>query len=462
MNAKRKKTSDQALTISETSSSLSQRITFFEYMCVFFLIIYAGRANSLFESSSIKNNPVGFIIPILLSGILALRWKVKFDSHFFGLLFGFAIYFLAISIKYKAVHPTLILDYFSLFFIVYVVIKALKFNLFTLYEHILFYLAIIGFLFWCIQVVLGGDTLFYMFNRIALINKFSYVSGGGINAILYTVQPSYTSLLYGTSIPRNSGYAWEPGAFAVYICFALLINLFFNKSEERGNIRFWILLVVLLTTQSTTGYIIFIVIVLYYLLNKRINIIILLLPFAIIATVYLASLPFMSKKVVELIDETKTVDILLENTYGSETSSTPQRFTSFLLTFIDFRNNPLLGVGGNKSETYTYKIGSNISPISGIGNLLAQFGLYGFIFFIVISIKTSRYLSRHYKYMGKYLIFIIIILISVSYSIILLPLVMCFWMFQFFASGNLNETEINSTGLAEDINSERFKKFIDA
>lgn len=432
---------DAALVMNKTRDNSSPQITFFEYLCVFILIIYAGRANLFFDSSSVKNNPAGFIMPILLSGILALRWKVKFDSHFFGLLFGFLIYFLAVSIKYKSIHPTLLVDYFSLFFIVYVVIKSLKFNLFRIYEYLLFGLSIIGLLFWCLQVVLRGDTLFSILDRIAFLGKFSYVSGGGLNALFYSVQPSGTSLLYGLSLPRNCGYTWEPGAFAVYLCLAILINLFFNKSEGKGNIRFWVLLIALISTQSTTGYIIFLVIIFYYLLNKRLNIVILLFPFAIVATVYIASLPFMSKKLFNLIDETKTVDILLENTYGSETSSTPQRFTSFLLTFIDFRNNPILGVGGNKAETYTYKLGSNISPISGIGNLLAQFGLYGFIFFIIVSIKASSFFSSYYNYTGKPLVFIIVLLISVSYSIILLPLVMCFWMFQFFAPAEFGEND---------------------
>jgi hypothetical protein len=228
------------------------------------------------------------------------------------------------------------------------------------------------------------------------------------------------------------------------LCLAILINLFFIKSDAKRKSHLWVLLAALVSTLSTTGYLIFVVIILYYLLNKRLNLIILLFPFAIVALVYLSSLPFMSKKVIELIDETKGVDQLLEGTYGRETAATPQRFTSFMLTFIDFRNNPILGVGGHKEATYIYKIGSNISAISGIGNLLAQFGMYGFLFFIILSVKSSIFFSKYYNYKGKFLLFLIIIFISVSYSVIFIPLVMCFWMFQFFAPRNLNQkTETN-------------------
>jgi hypothetical protein len=430
--------SDTTIIDSESNTRLTQRITFFEYLCVFILILYAGRANTFFDTLSVKNNPVGASVPLLLAAILALKWKIKFDSHFFGLLFGTIIYFLAVSIKYRVFHPTFLLDYFSIFFIVYVIIKALKFKVFLIYEYLLTILAIIGILFWIVQIGLRGDRLFEILNRIPGIELFSKVTSRGLNIIFYSVQPSYSSILYNFNIPRNCGFVWEPGAFAVYLCLAILINLFFIKSDTKGKNRLWILLVALISTLSTTGYIIFVVIILYYLLNKKLNLIILLLPFAVIAIVYLSSLPFMSKKVIELIDETKGIDQLLEGTYGMETASTPQRFTSFMLTFIDFRNNPVLGVGGHKEDTYTYKIGSNISAISGIGNLLAQFGLYGFIFFIILSYKSSFFFSRYYKYRGKFLLFIIILFISVSYSIIFIPMVMCFWMFHFFAAGNFD------------------------
>lgn len=227
--------SDTSIINTGSTGSLTQRITFFEYMCVFVLILYGGRANTFFDISAVKNNPVGAAIPIILSGILALRWKVKFDSRFFAVLFGIFIYFLAISVKYRIFHPTFLLDYFSLFFIVYVFIKALRFKLFIIYEYSLYCLAIIGLFFWIVQIGLRGDRLFEMFNRIPGIVLFSNVTSSGLNAILYSVQPSVSSILYNFSIPRNCGFAWEPGAFAVYLCLAILINLFLlNQIQIAG------------------------------------------------------------------------------------------------------------------------------------------------------------------------------------------------------------------------------------
>jgi hypothetical protein len=424
-------------------SSDAQRITAFEYLFVFVLIIYTGMANSFVQSASIKTNPIGFFLPVILSGILFLRSKLKLDPRFYLLLLGFVLYFIAISIKYREFRPTFLLSNFFIFFIVYSAVKALKFNLFKIYEYILYLLAIIAMFFWTIQTVLGGDTLFSMLHKIPVIDSISYVSGDGLNAILYSVQPTYTSIRYSFAIPRNCGFAWEPGAFAVFICLAILINLFFVNSGKEARKRFWVLLVALLTTQSTTGYLIFIVIILFYFLNKNLKILLLALPVMVIALVYIATLPFMSKKVIELIDETKQIDLVIERTIGMEGEFTPQRFTSFLIRYKDFQNNPILGLGPHREESWINKIYSNISAISGIGELLSGWGIVGFLFFIILSFKSSVYLSRHYKYKGGILVFLIILFISISYSVIFVPLIMCFWMFKLFEPADLEKKEIS-------------------
>jgi hypothetical protein len=425
--------------VGKEQESISQRIAFFEYLYVFVLIIYAGRANVFVQSLTFKTNIIGYFLPILLSGIMVLRWKVKIDSRFFYLLLGFAIYFLALSLKYKEIHPSFLFSNYLIFFTVYAATRSLKFKLFKIYEYLIFFLAIIGLFGWLIQIALRGDHLYFLLNKIPGIALFSYVSGDGINAVFYSVQPAYSSMLYGFAVPRNCGYAWEPGAFAVYLCLAIFINLFCTDYDKNKKKRLWFLVLALLSTQSTTGYLIFMLIILFYFLNKNLKIVLLFLPFVTVALVYVATLPFMSKKVIDLIDETKNVDVLIERTIGLEGEFTPQRFTSFVITFKDFQNNPLFGLGPRREDSWTVKLYSNISAISGIGELLAGFGLTGFIFFIILSFRTSVLFSKTFNYKGKILLFLIIIFISISYSIIFLPLVMCFWMFQLFEPEDINK-----------------------
>jgi O-antigen ligase len=244
-------------------------------------------------------------------------------------------------------------------------------------------------------------------------------------------------------IPRNCGYAQEPGCFAVYLCLAIFINLFVANSNKNSKKRFLVLVLALISTMSTTGYVIFIVIIVFYILSKDLSKALLLFPIAIIALIYISTLPFMSNKIIDMVNETNTLDQMIISTIGQDEESTPQRFTSFMITFVDFRDNPILGLGPDNDKSWVNKIGAKISPISGIGNLLAQFGIVGFLFFIMASIRSSFYISKYFQYKGKFLLFFIIIFISISYSLIILPLMMIFWMFSLFAPQEINQDELN-------------------
>lgn len=422
----------------------AQRITFFEYFFVLVLLIYAGHAIRYVASTSILENTFWAILPVILSGIMALKWRIVFNKQIYILILFFFIYFFAISVKFKEFRPTFIIYYLLLFFTVYVTVKALSVNLFRIYETILFFLAIVGLIMWGIQIVLGGDTLFNYIGMIPSIDTFSYVSGGGYNAILYSVQPTSMSLQFDFLPPRNCGFAWEPGGFAVFLGLAIFINLFFFATDQKSKTRFWVLTAALISSQSTTGYVIFIVIILFYYYNKKQKLIILLWPVVIVLIVMAFSLPFMSDKIVSLVKETEMIDIMVEGNIGRETSIAPQRFASFMIAFRDFVNNPILGLGGVAEESWTYKVGANVSTITGIGNLLAQWGLVGFFFFMIVTYKTSVFFSKSFHYKGKGLFFLIVLFISVSYGIILYTLIMSFWMFQLFTPLGINAKEIKT------------------
>jgi hypothetical protein len=419
-----------------------QSISFFDYLFVFMLIIYAGRANTFVESGSFTDNAIGFLLPVVLSTILALRWKIKFDQNFFLLLWGFSIYFIAISIKVGEVHPSFLIHYTFKFFTAYTAIKALKSNLFKIFEYLLYYLAIVALFMWIVQIGLGGDTLYYIFNRIPGMASFSYVTGNGATAIIYSVQPVINAVV-NLAIPRNCGYTQEPGSFAVLLCLAIFVNLFITTKDKNSKRRFWIFVVALISTQSTTGYVIFMVIILFYILSKNLSKVLLLFPIAIVALIYVSTLPFMSNKIVDLLTETNTLDQLIIRSFGAEETFTPQRFTSFVITFKDFQANPILGLGPDNEDSWLLKIGARISPISGVGTLLAQFGLVGFFFFIFFSLKSSFFFAKYFNYTGKFLLFFIIILISISYFIFILPMIMSFWLFQLFAPQEVKQKEVD-------------------
>jgi hypothetical protein len=69
------------------------------------------------------------------------------------------------------------------------------------------------------------------------------------------------------------------------------------------------------------------------------------------------------------------------------------------------------------------------------------------LFFIITLYKTSLFFSKTFKYNGKFLFFLIVLFISISYGIVLLPLLMSFWMFKLFTPLGINEEETPNMGL---------------
>lgn len=414
------------------SNNDSRRIGPYEYFVVLVLIFYVGNANRLVLFSSFRDQLLVFFIPILLAGVLVLKHRIPFNRNFYLLIFCYFIYFIAITIKYKTLYPSLLVHYPLVFFTAYVIIKSLKYNFFSIYEYILYLLSIIGIAMWIIQVILGGDTLYGLISRIPGIQDFSHVTGDGVNIIFYSVQPASTSVIYSHLPPRNCGFAWEPGGFAVYICLAIFINLFFGRSDKNRRIRLIVLLLALLSTQSTTGFLILIIIGVFYYLNTNLKATFLVLPIVIAGIILIFTLPFMTEKIIDLAEDIHEVDVIVEAGYGRERSITPQRFSSFVIAIKDFYLNPVLGTGGISGESWTDKIGVNISTISGIGNLMGDFGLVGFLFFMIVSYRSSVLFSRHFAFRGGVLFFLIILSISVSYGILFLPLITSFWIFSLF------------------------------
>ena len=112
-----------------------------------------------------------------------------------------------------------------------------------------------------------------------------------------------------------------------------------------------------------------------------------------------------------------------------------------MITFIDFKDNPVLGLGGHTEKGWTSQMGALISPITGLGNLMAQFGIVGTLFFILVSLRSSFLLSDFRKSNVRFLFFVLIMFTAISYSLILYPLIMCFWMFALFIPQKYNQKE---------------------
>jgi hypothetical protein len=394
---------------------------------VTFIIISAGGATIFTRSFQTWEQPLGFILPFLLSIWLLKIYKIGVSKKFILLIFLFLVYFILLTFKYDEIHYKFLVIYPLSFFIAYSFVSTLKADFFTIYERLLHLLCLIALFFWVLQILipvpltslLSSLTLIKPYNEIIQAHIFVFsILNEGIESVL----------------PRNSGFAWEPGAFAVFINLAIFVNLIRNSFRIRKNINLVIFVLTLLSTQSTTGYSIFLLQAAFYFINmKGISLKLLLMPLLIIGVLYVISLPFMYEKITGLGNE-KISDVVETGAkdWNKDKMIGAQRFVSFQIDFIDFLNNPILGYGGHDEDMWIKKSKINVVSISGIGKIMAKFGLVGIIFFIVVLYKNSVQFSKFYDYKGKLLLFLLMLQVSISYSLIENPLLMCFWMFFFF------------------------------
>lgn len=405
-----------------------QKIVLVDFIFVFLIVIYAGSATTFVRSTNTWENLIGLLLPIIFSIIMAFKHKIRISKGFAYLLIGFLVYNIALTIKFHEIHPRFMGIYVISFFISYVAISSLRFRFFFYFENILYYLCIIALFFWGIQSIMP-DTLKNIFQLIS----FSEPGSGNVesNIIIYTLPntegfESYVLNFGGFSIIRNAGFTWEPGAFACYINLAIFVNLIRTKFKIHKNFRLFIFIIALITTFSTTGFTIFMMLLIFYAYNQHLKHRILFAPVLIALIFYVSTLPFMTEKISD--NSEYDTEEMIENSITYDEEFTPQRIQSLQIDFIDFLNNPILGYGGQLEEQWTAKLGANISTISGIGKVLAVFGLVG-IFFFFINLKNSSVdFANYFHFEGWAFPFIMIFMISVSYSIIFGPLLMSFWL----------------------------------
>lgn len=413
----------------EINSLFSRKnlLVFYDYFVVFIIIFYAGKATVFTQAIESWIHPVGLLLPVLTFTLLIFIKPINFNVRFWLMIIGFTLYFIASSIKFGELHPRFYLINIMYITMAYMTIAAFQYRFFILYEDILYYLCIIAIVFWLGLNI--SPTVFIEFLRIF---EFSTQQPGSIdyNTIVFTVSdydviPQYILNFGGMNIYRNSGFAWEPGAFSVYIAIAILFYFVRNKFKNLGSIRLLVFIFALITTFSTTGYSLFILLVIFFLYNQKIYKIAWMVPVFMILLIYVYTLPFMAQKISENTEFNTKELIYYSTKYNIKYQ--PQRFESLQIDFLDFLNHPIIGYGGHLEARWTNQIGANIATVSGIGKIMAQFGIVGLLFFSISIWKSSKRILSLFNVKGLIFPIAFIFLISVSYSVISV-LLMCLWL----------------------------------
>ncbi len=405
-------------------------IILLEYFAVFLIVFYAGNASKFVRSFESWSNPIGLMLPVITIAALGLIKGVQFNHKYLLVMIGYFLYSVASTIKFGELHPRFIGINVLKITLAYVLISSLRTRFFFMFEKVLFYLSLIALLFWALHNAAPEQF-------VSLLEKVEFSTQGEekgairLNAIVFTVSnydivTDHIANLGAFQLFRNSGFAWEPGAFSAYLTIAILFNLLRTKFQLKGNFYFWVFVIALATTFSTTGYSLFILLLIFFIYNQSFKKTVVLLPIVGLFVVYLFSLPFMAEKIQ---DKTQfDTQELIYQSLKNDANYIPQRFESLQIDFIDFLNHPIIGYGGMQEASWTNQLGAQIATISGIGNIMAQYGLVGIIFFIFSLWKSSSQLIKVYSVRGVIFPFLFIIMLAISYSVFSV-LYMCIWLF---------------------------------
>lgn len=406
------------------------KVSLFEFMYFLCMVFYAGNASTFARDLNFVGQ-LGNTVALVITALFVIVKKIKFDKRLFTISIVFLIYAILNFAFNRYISFGFLLQWLVFFILAYVICVAYKERFFYVYETSMLALCIISLFFWIIYLMFPEQLVAFMYRH-----QFSSVFNEmrpTVNILVYSVNTrlDYEEVADFLFFRRNAGFAWEPGAFACYICFAIFCNILRNGIKFKKNIPLWIFLFTLLSTESTTGF--FILAVMYFFAfmiskEKRRGALI-ILP---IVGLLVLGLPFVADKFIQELSMVNQINLweIDEGGYG--------RLFSFKLAFMEFLHNPIFG-SGNSSNTLLNEMGYDLSIFSGIGNLLSNFGIIMTIGFFILVKISARYICKVFNTNFGKLLWIPLIGLMISYNVWNTPIIMFYWLYGYFCEPSIEK-----------------------
>ncbi len=359
------------------------------YLIIFIMILKSGSILGL-----IYPKHLSFLLILLL--LITIRSvNLKYVLNTFILIF-----ILLLQMVITENHSILYIN--LIFHIVVLTIATMVFYKISIIEYIKPVLYFI-----ILHSLLNYFLLFIPINKIYLMEGFSTI------AYLFYYGDSSISIIY-----RNQGLFWEPGILQLFINLYIFILLFVEERLQR--FKFLVSSIALILTYSSTGYIIYFLLILKKYMVFKIKYI----PLVIIPILMLCTLvPNLINKFVgeySLSGAIRTLDfyvslqIFVDNIFvgAGLKANYPEYYTQYWYRYSDYIINLF-----NMPFDYYFKLAEDgITSTNSLVIFLASFGIFGFIFFIIILYKVTFIFTTRYNF----LFMLIFLLTFFSEPIILL------------------------------------------
>lgn len=387
-----------------------------KFLIMFYFILRFGSGSLLFGNVNPIQNPEGFCLYLFVAFYLLVKSR-KYIKHILNnIIVGLAVMWVII---HRILDPSFA-PFNHILFILDIILGLsiayyYKETLILYYEKILVILSGVSIMFWLILISFGTSVFPRLFKGMAFGNDCW-------SLLIFTVNNISSSDLY-FNIIRNPGFAWEPGIFASMVVIAIVFNILKNKGEIIIKSKsFIILLLALLTTFSTTGYTAFFaVIVLHYINKSSLNLFkrILILFAILVSSLYIYNLPFISDKIEKYSNSENYLSNGNLNYWESEGKVvTVQRFEGLELDLLNIFDKPLAGYGVDRTNSFVGRtISESVITSNGLLKPFAMFGVLLALPIFVCFYLSSKKISVDFNYSNYRLVFLSILILSVSYDL---------------------------------------------
>lgn len=392
-----------------------------EKFYLFYVILFAAQATIFTSDMDFRSNPVGVGLMLLLCTRLLIKHKISLQNK--NLLILYAILGVWAVLHYLTDIEFKVLSYLILHINVtvgYSLVKIFGNKLYEKTTQYITYLTGISLVLWAIMHITGTGV----FESIGFMKPASSTSSASL--LIFNVPNVHIYEGKGVGpFMRNCGFAWEPGLFASFICFAIYFNLLI-KRRIKGNRSLYILILGLFSTFSTTGYSAFLLIMANYFIvqNAKSSTKMLYLVLGIPTFLYIMNLPFMADKIKE---ENENENFLYDNNQFTSnlesegTTITVRRWEGILMDYLNIQDRPILGYGTKNNSYVNTRISPYLMTSNGIAGTFAQFGIILGLLINIVFIRNANYIDKLFK--QKYCVFYILFMIlSVSYTFTTLAL----------------------------------------
>lgn len=403
-------------------------IKYLKNFYLFVILIFSGYG-ILFT-----RQPEASFFLIAFAAFYQMLFKIKFNKVFINILLIWTTYAILTSISVKSFNPYLFIYNPSFFYAAFIGIKLLGSDIINQFEKQMYYLSIVSLFFFTWQII-NRESLFSILNIFNVNHYTDYFSieRTRFNVIIYNVNDKSE-----WNFPRNCGFSWEPGPFGCFLVVAMFFNMIIHRFSFTKNKHFWIFLITLITTQSTTAFVTFFILSVWALLNNEQfkRVVFIGLPIAVFALFLLfTNVPVLWNKIVTEYSQVNDIDQMVDTSIKFQENYAPGRFASFLITWKDFQARPILGYGVREDLQWTRQQGAFILPVSAIGSLLAKYGLVGLFLWLFVLIKSSKFYDKNASVkLFKYAWILIVISISIGFSIVFSPIFMTFYFIPLYVN----------------------------